>query len=144
VATAAGVSVGTVSAVLNRPASVTESTRATVTAAIAKVGYLRGAAGDPGAHMRRNGYSTWVFQPAATGRYPSKAPQPVRPVPVLGEPWPGVPVRGRNASGRSDLCWLPVAAGLTPHGLRHTHRTLMEELGTPSKLMDERMGHEDG
>ena len=32
----------------------------------------------------------------------------------------------------------------TPHGLRHTHKTLMEELGTPPKLMDERMGHEDG
>jgi hypothetical protein len=29
-------------------------------------------------------------------------------------------------------------------GLRHTHKTVMEELGTPSKLMDERMGHEDG
>ncbi len=31
-----------------------------------------------------------------------------------------------------------------PHGLRHTHKTLMEEPGTPGKLMDERMGHEDG
>jgi hypothetical protein len=28
--------------------------------------------------------------------------------------------------------------------LRHTYKTLMEELGTPGKLMDERMGHEDG
>ena len=28
--------------------------------------------------------------------------------------------------------------------LRHTHKTLMRELGTPPKLMDERMGHEDG
>jgi integrase len=33
---------------------------------------------------------------------------------------------------------------VTPHGLRHTHKTLMEELRTPLKLMDERMGHEDG
>jgi integrase len=30
-----------------------------------------------------------------------------------------------------------LAPGLTPHGLRHTHKTLMEELGTPPKLMDE-------
>ena len=67
-----------------------------------------------------------------------------RPVPVVGEPWPGVPVRGRNAAGRADACWLPVASGLTPHGLRHSHKTVMEALGTPSKLMDERMGHEDG
>lgn len=29
-------------------------------------------------------------------------------------------------------------------GLRHTHKTVMEELGTPGKLMDDRMGHEDG
>jgi hypothetical protein len=81
---------------------------------------------------------------AATGWYPTKGHLTVRPVPVLGEPWPGVPVRGRNAAGRADTCWLPVARGLTPHGLRHTHRTLMEELGTPAKLADERMGHEDG
>jgi integrase len=52
--------------------------------------------------------------------------------------------RGRNAAGRADAGWLPIAAGLTPHGLRHTHKTLMDELGTPPKLKDERMGHEDG
>ena len=61
---------------------------------------------------------------------------------MLGEPWPGIPVRGRNAAGHADACWVPIAQGLTPHGLRH--KTLMAELGTPGKLMDERMGHEDG
>jgi integrase len=65
-------------------------------------------------------------------------------VPILVEPWPGLPARGRNSAGRAEACWLPVAPGLTPHGLRHTHKTLMEELGIPPKLMDERMGHEDG
>ncbi len=70
--------------------------------------------------------------------------QPARPVPVLADPWPGVPVRGRNAALRADSCWTPIAPGLTPHGLRHSHKTLMEELGAPGKLMDERMGHEDG
>jgi hypothetical protein len=44
--------------------------------------------------------------------------------------------------------WLTGAAGgagqMAGDGLRHTHKTLMEELGTPGKLMDERMGHEDG
>ena len=39
---------------------------------------------------------------------------------------------------------MPIAPGLTPNGLRHTYRTLMEELGTPKKLMDAQMGHEDG
>jgi integrase len=145
VARRAGVSTGSVSAVLNRPESVPELTRARVVTAIADLGYVRGtSSGLPAAHWRRTGFATWLFQPSATGRYPRKAPYAGHPVPVLGEPWPGVPVRGRNASGRADACWLPIAPGLTPHGLRHTHRTLIEEFGTPPKLMDDRMGHEDG
>ncbi len=145
VARRARVSSGTVSNVLNRPATVPESTRAQVQAAIADLGYVRnGASGTVAAHWRRTGFATWLFRPAATGWYPHKAPQPSHPVPVLAEPWPGVPVRGRNAAGRADSCWLPIASRLTPHGLRHTHRTTMDELGTPPKLMDDRMGHEDG
>ena len=54
------------------------------------------------------------------------------------------PARGRGASKRAEACWVPIAPGLTPHGLRHTHKTLMREVGTPPKLMDERLGHEDG
>ena len=37
-----------------------------------------------------------------------------------------------------------VAKGLTRHGLCHTHRTMMEDLGTEKVLMDERMGRIDG
>lgn len=65
-------------------------------------------------------------------------------MPILGEPWPGIPVRGRGAADRADACWLPFAKGLTPHGLRHTHRTMIEDLRTEKVLMDERMGHLDG
>jgi integrase len=145
VARRADLSTGTVSTVMNRPDSVPEATRARVQLAAAELGYVAGgASGQPAAHWRRNGFATWLFQPAVTGWYPGKAPQPPRPVPLLGEPWPGIPVRGRNATGRADACWLPIARGLTPHGLRHTHKTVMEELGIPSKLMDDRMGHEDG
>ena len=39
---------------------------------------------------------------------------------------------------------MPVGTGLSPHSLRHAYKTLMEELGTPSKLMDAQMGHADG
>jgi integrase len=145
VARRAGVSVGTVSAVLNGRSSVAEPTRARVAEAIADLRYVRGVvAGELAPHWRRNGFATWLFQPAATGWYPRKAPRPARPVPVLADPWPGVPVRGRNAIGRADACWVPVAPGLTPHGLRHTYKTLMVELGTPATLMDAQMGHEDG
>jgi integrase len=60
------------------------------------------------------------------------------------DPWPGVPVRGRGAAAKADACWVPIAPGLTPHGLRHTYKTMMIELGTPAGLMDAQMGHEDG
>jgi integrase len=145
VARRAGVSTTTVSTVLNRPEAVAGATRAGVLAAITELGYIRGfQTGELAPHWRRSGFSTWLFRPAVTGRYPGKAPNPAHPVPVLGEPWPGVPVRGRNATGRADSCWVPIATGLTPHGLRHAHRTLLEELGIPGKLIDERMGHADG
>lgn len=145
VARLADVSTGSVSAVLNHATGVTDAMTARVLSAVGELGYVAGQrSGDQAPHWRRNGFATWLFQPAATGRYPAKAPSPARPVPVLSNPWPGIPIRGRNAAGRADACWLPVAPGLTPHGLRHSHKTFMEELGTPSKLMDERMGHEDG
>lgn len=145
VARRAGVSTGTVSNVLNRPDSVVESTRIKVQLTIAELGYVpSGPSGQPASHWRRNGFATWLFQPSATGWYPKKAPQDARPVPILADPWPGVPARGRNATDRSEACWLPIAKGLTPHGLRHTNKSLMEDLVTNPKLMDERLGHEDG
>ncbi|MEU3772016.1 LacI family DNA-binding transcriptional regulator [Streptomyces sp. NPDC032472] len=145
VARAAGVSTGTVSNVLNRPGSVAEATRAVVEKAMADLGYVRAwASGENAAHWRRNGFATWLFHPAVTGWYPKKSPQEARPVPLIAEPWPGIPARGRGAAGRAEASWVPIAPGLTPHGLRHSHKTMMDELRTPPKLMDERMGHEDG
>ncbi|GAA2948937.1 LacI family DNA-binding transcriptional regulator [Kitasatospora cinereorecta] len=145
VAELAKVSTGTVSNVLNRPEAVAEKTRTRVEKAIAEVGFVRQVGPSrEAAHWRRSGHATWIFTPAATGWYPKKAPAEAHPVPVSAGPWPGVPVRGRGASGRAEACWMPIKDRLTRHGLRHGHRTLMEELGTPKVLMDERMGHEDG
>src|SRR6266536_335965 len=98
----------------------------------------------PGAHWRRSGFGEWVFEPAASGWYPKKAPQPRRPVPLAADPWPGSPLRGRNNQGRAQMCWLPVADGLTPHGLRHAHKSLMGELRIPEVLSHERLGHRIG
>jgi len=96
VARRAQVSTGTVSAVLNRTETVPEGTRIRVGAAMANLGYVLGARPAVTApHWRRNGFATWLFQPAVTGWYPAKAPQPARPVPVLADPWPGV--RGLGA-----------------------------------------------
>ncbi|WP_320784134.1 LacI family DNA-binding transcriptional regulator [Streptomyces sp. CRN 30] len=145
VAEACGVSTGTVSNVLNRPETVAEATRQKVEAAVAELGYERPAGpAREAAHWRRSGHATWIFTPAATGWYPKKAPQEAHPVPVTAGPWPGLPVRGRGAAGRAEACWLPVKDKLTRHGLRHGHRTLLEELGVPKVLIDERIGHEDG
>lgn len=146
VARRAGVSTGTVSAVFNRPEVVAETTRLKVETAATDLGYHRNGlkGGELAAHWRRNGFATWLFHPAATGRYPRKAPQDARPVPVLAEPWPGVPARGRGAANRAEACWLPIAPRLTPHGLRHSHKTMLVELGTPAPLQDDRFGHLDG
>ncbi|WP_158717764.1 LacI family DNA-binding transcriptional regulator, partial [Streptomyces griseus] len=112
VARRAEVSSGTVSNVLNHPERVREDTRVRVECAIAELKFVRGGVPtENAAHWRRNGFATWLFAPATSGWYPKKAPQEARPVPLLGEPWPGIPVRGRNARGRADACWLPVARG---------------------------------
>jgi integrase len=145
VAREAGVSTGTVSNVLNHPGRVREATRVRVEKVIADLGFVRGGiATSNAAHWRRSGFATWIFTPAATGWYPAKSPQPRHPVPVTAEPFPGIPARGRGATARATASWTPVQEGLTRHGLRHTHRTVMEQLGTPKVLMDERMGHMDG
>lgn len=145
VARHAGVSTGTVSNVLNRPEAVAEMTRIKVLGSIAELGYVRnGTTGELAPHWRRSGFASWLFQPAVTGRYPRRGQQEAHPVPLIAEPWPGIPARGRGAALRAQACWVAIAPGLTPHGLRHSHKTLMRELGTPPKLMDERMGHEDG
>ena len=38
--------------------------------------------------------------------------------------------------------WLPLRAGLTPHGLRHGHQTWLDDLGVRYVVQSERMGHE--
>jgi integrase len=143
VARAAGVSTGTVSTVFNNPDRVAEATRARVENAVAELGFVRGASGPQGGaeHWRRSNFAAWTFRPAASGWYPPKAPHKTRPVPLLAEPWPGVPVRGRNSQDRAEACWTPIAPGLTPHGLRHSHKTLMAELRTPEVLSHDRLGH---
>src|SRR5215472_18690346 len=38
--------------------------------------------------------------------------------------------------------WRAVRPGLTPHGLRHGHRTWLDDLGVQETLKSERMGHD--
>lgn len=43
--------------------------------------------------------------------------------------------------GDSPSVWLPLIEGLTPHGLRHSHKTWMLEDAVPEVLQAERLGH---
>ena len=102
--------------------------------------------GPDGGHCRRSNYARRIFRPACDGRYHPGPGQPARLVIADAAAWPGVPVatwpsappasgafippRGRGIQaipeGTPLTCWLPVKFGLTPHGLRHSHRTWME------------------
>ncbi|MET8981003.1 LacI family DNA-binding transcriptional regulator [Streptomyces sp. NPDC004539] len=157
VAKLAGVSTGTVSNVLNHPETVAVETRLRVTSAMEELDYIRGRTPEEtAAHWRRT-FGTRIFYPATHGTYPPKkegrstgqtAAKPDRRgdlVPILADPYmPGTLLEGRGAAKRATACWLPITPGLTGHGLRHTHRSIMEERGTPKVLMDDRLGHMDG
>ena len=53
------------------------------------------------------------------------------------------PGSGHQPSADAPLaCWLPVKDGLTPHGLRHSHKTWMAEDGIPEILAEQRLGHD--
>lgn len=55
------------------------------------------------------------------------------------------PCSGSGESTAGDVplaCWLPAKDGLTPHGLRHSHKTWMAEDGIPEILAEQRLGHQ--
>ncbi|NDU72097.1 hypothetical protein GWI34_05580 [Actinomadura sp. DSM 109109] len=67
-------------------------------------------------------------------------------------PWPAaragqpfLPPRGRGIKPIAPeipvASWLPLLEGLTPHGLRHGHKTWMAEDGVPEVLQADRLGH---
>ncbi|MGE6825832.1 LacI family DNA-binding transcriptional regulator, partial [Pseudomonas soli] len=142
IASEAGVGVSTVSRALGKGGVAAES-RERVHEAVAALRRARPAEHVP--HWGRDEFRHSIFTPAASGWYPSRGAQgPARPVCVRAEPWPGQVVRGRHSAAQADACWAPIAKGLTPHGLRHTGKSILEELGTPKVLVDERMGHIDG
>lgn len=111
-------------------------------------------------HHRRSNYARRVFQPAARGRFPGQRQHPGRPVPVDAAQWPGTPLPPWPAArpdrpflppqGRGHkpvppdtpvASWLPLVDELTPHGLRHGHKTWMAEDGIPEVLQADRPGH---
>jgi hypothetical protein len=116
-----------------------------------------------GGHYRRSNYGRRVFRPACDGRYEPGTARPARLVIADATTWPGTPLatwpaaqqattrafappygRGIQAipEGTPLACWLPIQPGLTPHGLRHSHKTWMAEDGIPEILAEQRLGHQ--
>lgn len=136
-----GVSQTVVQTAMGGRGRVGEETRRQVTEAAERLGYIREAPGGQQAwHWRRSAFEG-LFTAAASGHLPPKAPLPRRPVLTRGE-WPGERVQGRNAEARAEMCWLPVAEGMTPHGTRHSIKTLLEEKRVPEILSEAHMRHE--
>lgn len=146
VAAAAGVSAGTVSNVFVHDERVSKETRVAVEEAVARLGWTPGSApANPAWHWRRSRFDE-LFAMAASGRYPNQVRRgglAGRPVPLAGD-WPGTRVRGSRPLERAELTWLPVAQGLTPHGLRHSYRTWMEDNRVHNVLAEKQMRHELG
>lgn len=140
-ASEAGVSETVAQSALGGRGRISEATRQRVLEMAARLGYERDETpGDPAWHWRRSAFEE-LFTAAASGWLPPRKPLPRRPVPLKGE-WPGIRVHGRNAQGRAEFSWLPVAEGLTPHGLRHSWKTWAEEQRVPEILSESHMRHE--
>lgn len=118
--------------------------------------------GADGGHHRRSNYARRVFRPACDGRLALGSNGSSRTVIADAVVWPGVPLatwpsppqgidsyeqpRGRGIrvipASAAPSCWLPIKVGLTPHGLRHSHKTWMTEDGIPEILAEQRLGHD--
>lgn len=137
----AGVSQTAAATALGGKGRIGDRTRRQVEAAAKLAGYRAVPPPEgPAWHWRRSSFEG-LFTAAASGHLPPSAPMPRRPVLLRGE-WPGERVRGRNAEARAEMCWTPVAEGLTPHGMRHSIKTLMEEWGIAEVLSEDHLRHD--
>lgn len=120
-------------------------------------------------HFRRSNYGRRYWHPAWDGVYPARksgsTDAPAKPVLVDATGWPGRPLQAwpmavpgqpftppaiGQGKGRARIpedtplaSWLPIKAGVTPHGLRHGHNTWLEEDRIPRIIQRERMGHRE-
>lgn len=85
--------------------------------------------GPRGGHPRRSNYADRYITPAAEGIYPSRKGVR-RPVYVLAEPWPGIPITKGNkkvrAADLAEATWPNLTGKFRPHDDRHTHATWPE------------------
>lgn len=141
VAAAAGVAPESAWAALADDSRMPQAVRARVRAAAKDLGWQAGSAPlDVDWHWRHSGFERLVAAAASGWWAAAGKSSPEHPVWLAGE-WPGATVV-RYTAKRAEWCWLPVARGLTPHGLRHSLRTWMEEHQVPHVLAEAQMRHE--
>ncbi|MFE1170406.1 Arm DNA-binding domain-containing protein [Nocardiopsis sp. NPDC058789] len=96
-------------------------------------------------HQKAGPFRDQYFYPAARGEFYGGTSQ-AAPV-ALSDPedvWSVLPTgKGITRPSAPAGQWEAICPDLTVHGLRHSHRALLEEVGTPKVLMDDRMGHAD-
>ncbi|MGW5518732.1 tyrosine-type recombinase/integrase [Nocardia africana] len=143
VAARAGVSVRTAQNAFHGTGDLDDETRDRVLAAAQELDYRPRMPGEVAPHWSRSSFREWIYAPAASGRYPRNSGHPERPVPISGDVFPGLPIKGPNAAARADACWMPLIADIRPHRNRHSIRTDLEEARIPKVLIDERLGHHD-
>lgn len=120
-----------------------QAVRWKVRAAVKDLGWAPGSAPlNANWHWRHSGFER-ILTAAASGWWPDAGKNsPEHPVWLAGE-WPGGKLVQYRPK-RAEWGWLPVARGLTPHGLRHSLRTWMEESGVPHVLAEAQLRHELG
>jgi integrase len=100
--------------------------------------------GPKGGHPRRSNYADDFLTPAAEGLHPMREGVR-RPVYVIAEPWPGLPIRKGNrrqkAADMADGTWPDLVGKFKPHDNRHTHATWLENSDVPRVLQMDRRGH---
>lgn len=96
-------------------------------------------------HQKASPFRAQYFYPAARGEFYGGTSQ-AAPVALRDpkDPWSVLATgKGIPRPKEPEGVWEPICPDLTLHGLRHSHRALLEELRTPKVLMDDRMGHSD-
>jgi len=100
--------------------------------------------GPRGGHPRRSNYADRYLTPAAEGCYPERD-EKRRPVYVVAEPWPGIPIRkGNRKTKAADIAegtWPNLLGKFKPHDDRHTQSTWLDLSGLPKVIQMDRRGH---
>jgi integrase len=100
--------------------------------------------GPKGGHPRRSNYADDFLTPAAEGLHPDRKGYR-RPVYIIAEPWPGIPIRrGNKRNKAADLAegtWPNLVGKFKAHDYRHSHATWLDAAELSKVIQMDRRGH---